>query len=107
MAWKPGESGNPGGRPKENAEVKALARSHCRAAVEELARLMASEDEKTRLAACNAILDRGLGKPAQVVIGDEDEAPLQMRGVITLVKPLLSAANCDAEQLAIGQSSEE
>lgn len=87
MPFEPGKSGNPGGRPKENAEVKALARSHCRAAVEGLVALMASEDEKTRLAACNSVLDRGLGKPAQVVIGDEDEAPIRVEGVISLKKP--------------------
>lgn len=87
MAWKPGQSGNPGGRPKENAEVKALARTHCVTAVEKLAALMDSHDEKTRIAACNSILDRGLGKPAQVVVGDDDAPPIQVKGVITLVKP--------------------
>ena len=87
MPFAPGKSGNPGGRPKENAEVKALARSHCKVAVEKLAALMDSDDEKTRIAACNSILDRGLGKPAQVVIGDADEDPVQIEGVIKLKKP--------------------
>jgi hypothetical protein len=75
MAFVPGKSGNPGGRPKENAEVKALARSHCKVAVEKLAALMDSADEKTSLAACNSILDRGLGKPAQALIGGDEEDP--------------------------------
>jgi HEAT repeat protein len=88
MAFVPGQSGNPGGRPKENAEVKALARTHCRTAVEKLAALMESEDEKTRIAACNSILDRGLGKPAQAITGgDEDDSPLKVEGVLKLVKP--------------------
>ncbi len=88
MAFAPGQSGNPGGRPKEAAEVKALARTHCRAAVEKLAALMESEDDKTRIAACNSILDRGLGKPAQAITGgDEDDAPLKVEGVLKLVKP--------------------
>jgi len=87
MPFEPGKSGNPGGRPKENAEVKALARSHCRTAVEKLAALMDSTDEKTSIAACNSILDRGLGKPAQVVIGDAGEDAIQVEGRITLVKP--------------------
>jgi hypothetical protein len=88
MAFAPGQSGNPGGRPKENAEVKALARSHCKVAVEKLAALMESEDEKTRIAACNSILDRGLGKPAQAITGgDEDDLPLKVEGVLKLVKP--------------------
>lgn len=81
MAFEPGKSGNPGGRPKENAEVKALARAHCKVAVEKLAALMDSADEKTSLAACNSILDRGLGKPATVIVGDDDEAPVRVSRV--------------------------
>ena len=34
MPFEKGKSGKPGGRPKEAAEVKALARSHCVAAIE-------------------------------------------------------------------------
>lgn len=99
MTFKVGQSGNPGGRPKEAAEVKALARTHCKAAVEELARLMASTDEKTRLAACNAMLDRGIGKPAQVVIGDSDEDPIKLDGVLRLVKSTVQLAIGDDEPL--------
>jgi HEAT repeat protein len=87
MAFKPGESGNPGGRPKEAAEVKALARSHCVEAITTLVRLMRSEDEKVAKAASDSLLDRGIGKPAQVIIGDVDEDPVQVSGCITLVKP--------------------
>ncbi len=82
-----GKSGNPGGRPKENAEVKALARSHCDSAIKIIAKLMKSDDEKVRLAAAQAMLDRGLGKPATVVIGDDDEAPVRIEGRVRLVKP--------------------
>ena len=35
-----GQSGNPGGRPKENLEVQALARVHTVAAIERLAAWM-------------------------------------------------------------------
>ena len=35
-AWKKGQSGNPGGRPKEVAQVKALARQHCEEAIQTL-----------------------------------------------------------------------
>lgn len=88
MAWQPGQSGNPGGRPKEAAEVKALARSHSKAAVEKLVALMlSSADERTVIAACNAILDRGLGKPTQVVAGDDELPPVQLEGVLRLVRP--------------------
>ncbi len=87
MAFKPGQSGNPGGRPKENAEVKALAKSLCLEAMRKLADLMRSSDEKVAKAAADSILDRGLGRPAQVVIGDRDEDPVQVEGRIRLIKP--------------------
>jgi hypothetical protein len=85
----PGQSGNPSGRPKEAAEVKALARSHSKTAVEKLVELMlSSADERTVIAACNSILDRGLGKPAQAITGgDDDDNPLRVDGRIKLVKP--------------------
>jgi hypothetical protein len=87
--FQPGQSGNPSGRPKEAAEVKTLARSHSQEAVNKLVELMrSSADERTIIAACNSILDRGLGKPAQAIVGgDEDDAPVRVEGVLTLVKP--------------------
>lgn len=86
--FKPGQSGNPSGRPKENAEIKALAKSYGKDAIEKMAALLESDDEKVRLAAAQALLDRGYGKPAQAIIGgDEDDAPLKVEGVLKLVRP--------------------
>lgn len=76
MAFEPGKSGNPGGRPKEDAEVKELARAHSKAAVAKLAALMDCGSPRTEVAAAQAILDRAYGKPAQTVGGDPDN-PLQ------------------------------
>ena len=79
--FKKGQSGNPGGRTSEMAakqrEVKERALEYCRRAIDELVMLMDSSDPKIKLAASNAILDRGLGKPAQALIGDAD-SPLEM-----------------------------
>ena len=50
MAFKKGESGNPGGRPKEVAEVRELARKHGPEAIERLAKLIHSENERTAVA---------------------------------------------------------
>lgn len=63
-----GQSGNPAGRPPRERvlvrEVRELARKYALDALEELRRLATSaDDEKVRLAACEAILDRGLGTP--------------------------------------------
>ncbi len=70
-AWKPGQSGNPGGRPKEVAEVKALACKHTQEALETLAKLMKSgTPDRTRVAAAEAILDRAWGRPTQAIDHD-------------------------------------
>jgi len=59
-----GQSGNPGGRPKEIRALKELAREHTPEAIEELARLsLHARQESTRLAAIRELLDRGYGKP--------------------------------------------
>jgi hypothetical protein len=63
--FQKGQSGNPGGRPKETAEVRELARQHTIEAVERLVAWMRSDEPKASVAACNAILDRGWGKPLQ------------------------------------------
>lgn len=80
MAFAPGQSGNPGGRSKESARIKALAASKAESAINKLAAIMeTSVDEKNVIAAANALLDRGIGKPAQVHIGgDEDDAPIAL-----------------------------
>jgi hypothetical protein len=66
-----GQSGNPGGRPKVLQEVRELARSHCPAAIEELARMaLNSKSEALRLAAIRELLDRGYGKVAPAIEGN-------------------------------------
>jgi hypothetical protein len=64
-----GQSGNPGGRPKELHEVIELARSYAPRAIETLASLLLDEDAAptARIAAASAILDRGFGKAPQAV----------------------------------------
>lgn len=70
-----GRSGNPGGRPKEDGEVKAIARSHTREAIERLAGWMRSDNASASVTASQALLDRGWGRPAQAITG-EGGAPL-------------------------------
>jgi hypothetical protein len=65
--FKKGKSGNPGGRPKEVAEVKALAREHTVEAVQGLVAIARDDKQPAaaRVAAWCKILDRGWGKPGQ------------------------------------------
>jgi hypothetical protein len=72
-AWKPGQSGNPGGRPKEEREVLQLARDASPAAIRRLVELMDCDSPRAAIAAANSILDRAFGKPAQTISGDPDK----------------------------------
>ena len=66
--FKPGKSGNPGGRPKEDCAVRALAREKSTRAVQILAEIMEnSRSDTARILAANSILDRAVGKPAQEI----------------------------------------
>ena len=67
-----GQSGNPGGRPRDEEKVAELARSFTREAIETLAELMRrGSDERVRGTAAQALLDRGWGKPKVEVVSDE------------------------------------
>ena len=67
----PGTSGNPGGRPKDEARVAELARSYTSEAIDTLVDLMRNgRDERVRGTAAQALLDRGWGKPKLEVINE-------------------------------------
>ena len=78
MTWEKGQSGNPGGRPKEVAEVRELARRHTKKAIATLAEIMLDENapHNARVAATNSLLDRGHGRPEHKVSGTINFAQL-------------------------------
>ena len=64
-----GQSGNPGGRPKDEHRVAELARSYTVEAIETLVELMRDgKDERVRGTAAQALLDRGWGKAKVEVV---------------------------------------
>lgn len=69
--WKPGQSGNPRGRPKktpEAREVEKLARASSAAALDTVLSIMQSGDgDRVRLAAALAVIERGIGKPGDLL----------------------------------------
>jgi hypothetical protein len=74
--WQPGQSGNPKGRPSIKGEVETLARTYTVEALETLADLMRNgASDNVRMAAANALLNRGWGLPRQAIDGSLAIAP--------------------------------
>jgi hypothetical protein len=70
-SWKPGESGNPGGRPAVVAEVRDLARKQTLPAIRKLTWLMHhGKPDAVKVQSCVALLDRGWGRPIQAIQTD-------------------------------------
>jgi len=67
MAFKPGESGNPGGRPKKSNAAAIEARKHYMAAINTHIANLGDEDPNVRHKAAEALLDRGFGKPQEYI----------------------------------------
>ena len=67
IPWQPGQSGNPGGRPKQDKSVKLLARQFTAEAIQTLAEVMRDTGAATsaRVGAAQVLLDRGHGRPLQ------------------------------------------
>jgi hypothetical protein len=63
---------------KTPTQIASLARSHTDSALNVLASVMNAHDapHAARVTAANSLLDRGWGKPTQLMAGDESHAPL-------------------------------
>jgi hypothetical protein len=61
--FKPGKSGNPGGRKRQPPDVKAALEAATSKAAQTLVILLDSENERVALQAATVILDRVYGRP--------------------------------------------
>lgn len=90
--FQPGQSGNRGGRPKKTEEertLEAMCRDKTQQALAVLVKIMESgEQERNRITAAMAIIERGHGKAVQpTTIGNPDGSKMDMNMTVTLVKP--------------------
>lgn len=81
--FKPGESGNPSGRPKVDLNLRKLAREHTETALDALVEIVLSKRAAAaaRVSAAQAILDRGWGRPVtptSFVDEDGNDRPLPL-----------------------------
>ena len=71
-------------------KVKLAARAHTETSINVLARLMNDEEiaPSVRVTAANSLLDRGWGKPAQTISGDEENPLTLVRRIErVIIKP--------------------
>lgn len=97
--FKPGQSGNPGGRPRKVQEATEIAENAIEAAMRKLVALIDSESEKVSLVAAQAIIDRTMGKPKQSVahtLSDDKDIPeLTTAELIGIVRSRTGAASTE------------
>ena len=84
--WKPGQSGNPGGRPKRDLAAE-IARAIFEQDSEAITRTFAAELKKGNARVFAALADRAYGKPRQQIeqVG-EDGGPIQSTVVVCFVR---------------------
>ena len=91
--------------PKAVTEIRSLARSHTRTALNVLVAVMrnTTATPPARVAAANALLDRGWGKPTQAIGNDESALELIHRIERVIVHPDIvhhvDAENPDRENI--------
>lgn len=81
-------AGRPKGTPnKATIAIKDAAREYTEKALLTLADVMTDVEQPAaaRVSAANALLDRGYGKPSNVIAGDEDGGPIKTVSEIRLV----------------------
>jgi hypothetical protein len=95
--WQPGQSGNPRGRPRAPFDIAAMCREHAPEAVATL--VAALKRPKDAIPAAIALLDRGFGRPKQMIETNDPAAPFLLH--------LLAAQHVSQELIAALERREE
>lgn len=78
MPFQPGQSGNPGGRPKGESALKEAARLQTEPSIAVVVAALSDADARVRLKAAEILLDRGWGRPGQAVeLSGPDGGPVE------------------------------
>jgi hypothetical protein len=79
-AFKKGQSGNPGGRPKIAEEIQELAGQHSPEAIERLVHIMKhGTPDSAQVMAADKILDRACGRAPQGFTGAGDKGEILIK----------------------------
>lgn len=105
IPWKPGQSGNPTGRPPLPPELKAKLRDLAPKAVQRLGEMLDDDDPRIRGMASQAILDRLYGKPTQAVEAEVKTTSVQQAHLEVLLN--LQARREEAIKTIEGQAEEK
>lgn len=88
MAFEPGQSGNPEGRPRKSNKAAGMAREQTEKAVQVLINALADDKTENRIKAAESLLNRGWGKPQEYVeLSGDDEKPIHAKLVVEFIKP--------------------
>lgn len=97
MPWAKGQSGNPGGLPKDYGEIAKLARKSCPEIVKRLTQIaLKSKSELAAIRASEVLLERGLGKAIQPVDTGVSLADLLTQAERSVVETALAIVARDA-----------
>ena len=103
---RPGAGRKPGQVSKAKIDIAERAKTHGDAALQTLAEIMASKDEpaSARVAAANALLDRGYGKPAQSLDHSSSDGSMTPAPAHIIIEAALYDTSEDTAAAQAGQA---